>query len=163
MSLERAKAYLGAVGMGERVLELEQSSATVELAALALGCEPCRIAKTLSFLQGETPVLLVTAGDAKVDNQKYRQTFQTKARMIPGPEVEAYTGHHPGGVCPFGVKDGVMVYLDRSLQRFETVFPAAGSGNSAIELTLGELEQTSRSQGWVDVCKGWSGAAQSDG
>ena len=136
-------------------LEFEESSATVELAAQAVGCEPKRIAKTLSFLVEEKPILIVAAGDAKIDNSKYKAFFHTKAKMLSRDEVENLIGHNVGGVCPFGINEGVTVYLDESLKRFETVFPAAGSSNSAIQLTIPELEKYSASTGWVDVCKNW--------
>ena len=134
-------------------MEFPVSSATVELAAQALGCEPCRIAKTLSFLVGEDPILIVTAGDVKIDNSKYRAQFGKKAKMLKPDQVEKMVGHAVGGVCPFAVKEGVKVYLDESLKRFQTVFPACGSSNSAIELTIPELEEVSGYLGWVDVCK----------
>ena len=153
MSIERARAYLKEFGMEERIMELAESSATVELAAEALHCEPERIAKTLSFLMGEQPILIVAAGDARIDNHKYKTTFGTKAKMIPAAAVEDYIGHAVGGVCPFGIKEGIKVYLDESLKKFETVFPACGSGNSAIELTIPELEQCSGYSEWVNVCK----------
>ncbi len=153
MSIEKVKAYLGGIGLGGRIMEFPVSSATVELAAQALGCEPAHIAKTMSFLQGQQPVLIVTAGDAKVDNRKYKDTFHTKAKMIPWDEVEARTGHAPGGVCPFAVPETVQVYLDVSLRPFDIVYPAAGSDCSAVRLSVPELEQASRSLGWVDVCK----------
>ena len=158
MSIERVKAYFEGYGMADRVLELPVSSATVELAAAALGCEGCRIAKTLSFLVDGATVLIVAAGDARVDNGKYKTFFHTKARMLSPEEAMALVGHAVGGVCPFAVNEGVSTYLDVSLQRFETVFPACGSSNSAIELTLPELERFSRARGWVDVCKGWRSA-----
>ena len=141
MALDRVRAYLRTFGAEERILEFPVSSATVALAAQALGCEEARIAKTLSFAQGEGCILVVAAGDAKVDN-----------------DAERLVGHAVGGVCPFGVNAGVPVYLDESLRRFETVFPACGSANSAIELTLDELERFSNAEGWVDVCKGWQKA-----
>ncbi|WP_346663682.1 YbaK/EbsC family protein [uncultured Merdimonas sp.] len=153
MSIEKVRAYFRQYGMEDRVMEKEHSSATVEAAAEAIGCEPARIAKTLSFQTPEHVVLVVTAGDRKVDNKKYRQQFGCKAKMLKFEEVEALVGHAVGGVCPFAVNDGVQVYLDESLRRFETVFPAAGSGNSMIELTIPELEQYGRSLAWVDVCK----------
>ena len=140
MSIQRVKEYFRALGMEGRVLELDMSSATVELAAQALGCRPCRIAKTLSFLVEGRPILIVAAGDAKVDNPKYKARFGTKAKMLSPEEVEPLIGHAVGGVCPFGVNEGVTVYLDESLKRFQTVFPACGSSNSAIELTIAELE-----------------------
>lgn len=155
MAIELVKEYFRQYGIEERILEFDQSSATVELAAQAAGCEPQRIAKSLSFWVEEQCVLIVAAGDAKVDNGKYKAAFGKKAKMLAFEEVEAVIGHAVGGVCPFGIKEGVKVYLDESLKRFETVFPAAGSSNSAIELTIPELEQYSNAKGWVDVCKGW--------
>ncbi len=155
MAIDKVRAYLSAFGMEERINEYAESSATVELAAHAAGCEPCRIAKTLSFLVDDAPVLVVAAGDARVANPKFKATFHAKAKMIPGDQVEPLVGHAPGGVCPFAVNDGVRVFLDESLKRFDTVFPAAGSSNSSIELTIPELERTSRAEGWVDVCKDW--------
>lgn len=155
MSIEKVKAYFAQYGMQERILEFPVSSATVELAAQALHCEPCHIAKTLSFMVGESPVLIVTAGDAKIDNHKYKAQFAAKAKMLTPEQAETLVGHAVGGVCPFAVQPGVQVYLDVSLRRFQTVFPACGSSNSAIELTIPELEQYSGYQDWVDVCKGW--------
>ena len=155
MSIETVKTYLQQFGLEDRVLEFDVSSATVDLAAQALGCEGKRIAKSLSFMTPEGPILVVCAGDAKVDNPKYKARFATKAKMLKGDEPEALIGHAVGGVCPFAVKEGVRVYLDESLRRFETVFPACGSSNSAIELTIPELERSSKADGWVDVCKGW--------
>ena len=156
MSIERVRAYFGAQGIDSRIRELGESSATVALAAKALGCEPCRIAKTLALIVGETPILVVTAGDAKIDNAKYRALFHAKAKMLTPEQAETMVGHAVGGVCPFAVNEGVKVYLDASLKRFETVFPACGSANSAIELTLAELEKYSGALAWVDVCKGWA-------
>lgn len=156
MSIERVRAFFESHGMGDRVLEFPVSSATVELAAQALNCEPCHIAKTLSFSVNGAPILVVTAGDAKVDNAKYKARFGVKAKMLSREEAESMIGHAVGGVCPFATKDGVAVYLDESLKRFETVFPACGSSNSAIELTIGELEKYSACTDWVDVCKGWN-------
>lgn len=153
MSYERVKAYFESAGMGNRVMKFERSSATVEEAAKAVGCEPKKIAKTMSFLQGDKPVLIVTAGDVKIDNKKYKAVFHQKAKMIPGDSVEGYIGHAPGGVCPFAILPGVPVYLDVSLKRFEKVYPAGGSGHSAVELSVEELEKYSNSVGWVDVCK----------
>ena len=153
MSIEKAKAYLKEKGLLEHVVELEASTATVEEAAMALGVAPGMIAKTMSFLQGEQPVLILTEGTAKVDNRKYKDTFHTKAKMIPFDQVEQRIGHAPGGVCPFGVKDGVEVYLDESLRQFETVYPAAGNDHSAVRLTIRELEQAAGARGWVDVCR----------
>ena len=155
MSVERVREYFRGKGIEERILEFDVSSATVELAAKALHCGGKRIAKTLSFHVGDRVILIVTAGDAKIDNQKYKSQFGAKARMLSCDEAELLTGHPVGGVCPFAVNDGVDVYLDQSLRRFETVFPACGSSNSAIELTAEELEEHSDSLGWVDVCKGW--------
>ena len=153
MSIEKAKAYLEEKGLLEHVIELEASTATVEEAARALGVAPGMTAKTMSFLQGEQPVLILTEGTAKVDNRKYKDTFHTKAKMIPFDQVEQWIGHAPGGVCPFGVKDGVEVYLDESLRQFETVYPAAGNDHSAVRLTIPELEQAAGARGWVDVCR----------
>lgn len=158
MSIETVRAYLEERGAAERILEFDVSSATVELAAQALGCDPERIAKTLSFQLGDHCILIVAAGDAKVDNAKFKARFHQKAKMLPPGEVEEQTGHAPGGVCPFAVKEGVEVFLDESLKRFETVFPACGSSNSAIELTVPELERLAQSSGWVDVCKNWQPA-----
>ncbi len=151
MSIDRARAHLEKFALAERIQEFTVSSATVALAAEALGTEPRRIAKTLSFSQGEKTVLIVAAGDAKVDNRKYKDRFSTKAKMLAFDDVEERIGHAVGGVCPFGVKEGVEVYLDVSLKRFTTVFPAAGTAASAIELTIPELEEASMSLGWVDV------------
>lgn len=153
MSIERVKKYFSSLGIADRVRELEASSATVELAAAALGCEPCRIAKTLSFRVGSDAILVVVAGDAKIDNCKFKETFGVKAKMLAHDEVTEAVGHAVGGVCPFAVNDGVRVYLDDSLKRFETVFPACGSANSAIELTIPELERYSGFVSWVDVAK----------
>ena len=155
MSIEKVKAFFSQYGMADRVQEFDVSSATVELAAQALGCEPCRIAKTLSFLVNGQPILIVAAGDAKIDNQKYKARFASKAKMLSSEEAETLIGHAVGGVCPFAVNEGVTVYLDESLKRFETVFPACGSSRSAIELTLDELETYSGFSDWVDVCKNW--------
>lgn len=153
MSIDRVKEYFKQYGMGDRILEFPVSSATVELAAQALGCEPCRIAKTLSFMVGEEPVLIVMAGDVKIDNTKYKAKFGKKAKMLTMDEVVALIGHAVGGVCPFAVNEGVITYLDESLKRFPTVFPACGSSNSAIELNMEELERFSRSKEWIDVTK----------
>ena len=155
MAVEKVKEYFRKYGMENRVQEFEVSSATVELAAEALHCEPCRIAKTLSFMVNGSPALIVAAGDAKVDNQKYKAKFETKAKMLTPDEAERLVGHAVGGVCPFAVNADVTVYLDISLKRFQTVFPACGSSNSAIELTIEELEKYSSFVAWVDVCKGW--------
>ncbi len=156
MSIELGRAYFRQFGMEERVLEFEVSSATVELAAQAVGCELQRIAKTLSFMVAEQSILIVAAGDAKVDNSKYKAQFHTKAKMLTPEQAVELIGHAVGGVSPFGIKEGVEVYLDESLKRFETVFPACGSSNSAIELTIEELEKYSNARAWIDVCKGWN-------
>lgn len=155
MSIERVKEYFGKYNMADRIQEFEVSSATVELAAAALNCEGCRIAKSLTFKVAEQPILIVVAGDAKIDNAKYKAQFATKAKMLTAEEAVELVGHAVGGVCPFAVKEGVTVYLDASMKRFETVFPACGSSNSAIELTIEELEKYSGYTAWVDVCKGW--------
>lgn len=155
MAIERARAYFGQFGMADRIREFEVSSATVELAALAVGVEGKRIAKTLSFRVHDQAILIVTAGDAKIDNAKYRAKFGAKAKMLAFEEVEPVIGHGVGGVCPFGINEGIDVYLDVSLKRFETVFPACGSANSAIELNMEELEKYSGAKEWIDVCKGW--------
>lgn len=153
MSIEKVKKYFEAYGVADRVREFDVSSATVELAAAALRCEPGRIAKTLSFSVVGTPILIVTAGDEKIDNQKYKAAFGVKAKMLTPDEAVSLIGHAVGGVCPFAVNDGVKIYLDCSLKRFETVFPACGSSNSAIELTIPELEEYTPDHEWVDVCK----------
>lgn len=156
MSIEACRAYFRALGREQDILEFDVSSATVELAAQAVGCESARIAKTLSFSVGGGCVLLVCAGDAKIDNRKFKDQFHTKAVMLTPEQVLAFTGHAVGGVCPFAINHpAVTTYLDCSLQRFHTVFPAAGSSNSTIELTCGELAEYSHSAGWVDVCKNW--------
>ena len=159
MAIDKVKEYFKPLHMEDHILEFDVSSATVELAAEALHCEGKRIAKTMSFLVGEQPILIVTAGDTKIDNAKYRHFFGVKAKMIPGEEVEAIIGHAIGGVCPFAINENVKVYLDESLKRFQTVFPAAGSSNSAIELTIPELEKYSNFLQWVDVCKDWQESA----
>ena len=155
MAIEKVKEFFRQYGMEEKVLEFETSSATVELAAQALHCEPCRIAKTLSFMGKEGPLLVVAAGDAKIDNPKFKAQFGTKPKMLTPEQNVELIGHAIGGVCPFAVNDGVKIYLDESLKRFETVFPACGSANSAIELTMAELEKYSSSVAWVNVCKAW--------
>ena len=181
MAIEKVREYFEKLGIADRILEFDVSSATVELAAKAirrsraqlskrrrpasfifvelaakaLGCEPRRIAKTLSFMLEDSAILIVAAGDAKVDNPKYKAEFGKKAKMLTADEVVQLTGHAIGGVCPFAVNDGVKVYLDVSLKRFETIFPACGSSNSAIELTTEELEKYSGFTKWVDVCKAW--------
>lgn len=155
MAIDRVKTYFRQYGMEEKVKEFDVSSATVELAAQALSCEPARIAKTLSFMVDGHAILIVAAGDVKIDNHKYKEQFHTKAKMLSPEEAETLVGHAIGGVCPFAVNEGVMVYLDESLKRFETVFPACGSSNSAIELTIPELEKYAVPVQWVDVCKGY--------
>ena len=155
MSIEKVREYFRCHGIAERIMEFDVSSATVELAALAVGVEGKRIAKTLSFLTDKGCILIVAAGDAKIDNSKFKAQFHCKAKMLPHDAVPQYIGHAVGGVCPFAVNEDVKVYLDCSMRRFETVFPACGSNNSAIELTLNELEQYSGSECWVDVCKEW--------
>lgn len=155
MAIQKVREYFKQLGIEARIQEFEVSSATVELAAEALGCEGCRIAKSLSFKVDDKPILVVAAGDAKVDNHKYKEQFSQKAKMLSLDECEQLIGHAVGGVCPFAINDGVDVYLDESLKRFDTVFPACGSSNSAIELTIAELEKYSKYKAWVDVCKGW--------
>ncbi len=156
MAIEKVKAYFSQWNMENKIQEFEVSSATVELAALALKCEPERIAKSLSFMINEMAVLVVTAGDAKIDNKKYKEKFGAKAKMLTPDRVRELIGQTVGGVCPFGINEGVPVYLDKSLKRFKTVFPACGSSNSAIELSIPELEKYSGYTEWVDVCKGWN-------
>lgn len=155
MSIERVRTYFKQYDMENRIQEFDVSSATVELAAKALNCEPKRIAKTLSFMLNGQAILIVTAGDAKIDNHKYKEKFGAKAKMLSADEVETLVGHAVGGVCPFGINEGIEVYLDESLRRFDTVFPACGSSNSAIELSPQELEKYSGFSEWVDVCKEW--------
>ena len=153
MSIENVREYFRKFNMEDKIIELKESSATVELAARALNCEPARIAKTLTFHLEDCPILILTAGDVKIDNKKYKEKFGTKARMLSFNEAETLIGHSVGGVCPFGIKEGVKVYLDNSLKRFQTVFPAAGSSNSAIEMNLDELEKYSNSIEWIDVTR----------
>ena len=155
MSIERVREYFKNFGIENRILEFDVSSATVELAAQALGCEGCRIAKTISFMVDGGAVLIVCAGDAKIDNAKYKAYFDTKAKMLSYEEASELIGHAVGGICPFATNEGVKIYLDESLKRFETVFPACGSSNSAIELTIPELEKYSSYLAWIDVCKAW--------
>ena len=155
MAIEKVREYFKSLGIEDRILEFEVSSATVELAAAALGCEGKKIAKTLSFSVNGEPILIVAAGDAKIANPKYKAKFGTKAAMLSYEDAEKLIGHAVGGVCPFAVNEGVSVYLDESLKRFETVFPACGSSNSAIELTIPELEKYSGFKEWIDVCKDW--------
>jgi prolyl-tRNA editing enzyme YbaK/EbsC (Cys-tRNA(Pro) deacylase) len=153
MAFDKAKAHLKTFGLDDKVMEFEVSSATVKEAAIAANCAEAEIAKTLSFLVDEKPILIVVAGDQKIDNAKYKAEFHTKAKMIPFEEVEPLIGHAVGGVCPFGIMDGVEVFLDESLKRFEVVYPACGSSNSAVKLTIDELEQASAYSKWIDVCK----------
>lgn len=153
MAIDKVREYFRKYGMEDRIQEFEVSSATVALAAQALGCAPQRIAKTLSFLVDGQAILIVAAGDVKIDNTKYKKQFGTKAKMLSPDEVNEMVGHAIGGVCPFAVNEGVKVYLDESLKRFETVFPACGSSNSAIELSIPEMEKYAGEEGWVDVCK----------
>ena len=160
MSIEKVRAYFRTLGIEDKIREFPVSSATVELAAQALGVAPQRIAKTLSFKLDERTILVVAAGDAKVDNGKYKAAFGGKAKMLTAEEAVERVGHAVGGVCPFAVNDGVEVYLDASLRRFDTVYPAAGSSNSAIERTGDELSRYAKSDKWVDVCKGWQEEAQ---
>ena len=153
MSLERARAYLESIGFGDRIIIPERSSATVAEAAEALGCEPGMIAKTLSFLQQNRPVLILVEGMSRIDNQKYRARFDCKAKMIPSDMVESLIGHGVGGVCPFGVMDGVSIYLDESLKKHSVVYPAAGSDHSAVRLSIEELALCCGHASWVDVCR----------
>ena len=153
MSIERARAHLARYGLEDRIRELTVSSATVALAAEALGCEPARIAKTLSFENGEGAILILAAGDARIDNAKFKHRFGMKVHMLSAERVEPLIGHGVGGVCPFGIHEGIPVYLDESLRRFDTVYPAAGTAASAVMLTLSELERASEADGWVDVTK----------
>ena len=153
MSIERARAHLAKYGLEDRIRELTVSSATVALAAEALGCEPARIAKTLSFENGEGAILVIAAGDARIDNAKFKHRVGMKAHMLSAERVEPLIGHGVGGVCPFGIHEGIPVYLDESLKRFDIVYPAAGTAASAVMLTLSELERASEADGWVDVTK----------
>ena len=153
MSIDQARARLREAGLEDRIIEFTVSSATVALAAQALQCEPAHIAKTLSFEHGEGAILVVAAGDARIDNAKFKHRFGMKARMLSADRVEPLIGHGVGGVCPFGVKPGVLVYLDESLRRFGIVYPAAGTSSSAVRLTIDELERASACEGWVDVCR----------
>ena len=153
MAIDKVREYFKQFGIDDKIQELELSSATVELAAEALNCEGQRIAKSLSFKVDDTPILVISAGDAKIDNAKYKSYFKSKAKMLSPDEVKDFIGHEIGGVCPFAINKGVKVYLDESLKCFNTVFPACGSSNSAIELTISELEKYSNFIEWVDVCK----------
>ena len=153
MSIEKVRKYLKQFNKDNDIQEMDESTATVKLAALALDTEEARIAKSLSFYDNDSAMVIVVAGDAKIDNRKFKDYFGFKARMLAPEDTEKFTGHAIGGVCPFALPDNVKVYLDESMKRFETMFPACGSGNSAIELTLEELEQTSKSNTWINVCK----------
>ena len=153
MAFEKARAYLEGFGLADRIIVTEHSSATVAEAAEAIGCEAAMIAKTLSFLQGKKPVLILADGTARIDNRKYKDRFGCKAKMIPAESVEPLVGHDIGGVCPFGVNEGVTVYLDESLRRHETVYPAVGTDHSGVKLTIPELEQCCGFAEWVDVCR----------
>lgn len=155
MSISSVREYFRKLGIEDKVMEFDVSSATVELAAAALGCEGQRIGKTMAFIVDDRPILIVIAGDARIANPKFKGRFHTKARMIAPDRLDELVGHEMGGVCPFAIREGVEVYLDESLKRFQTVFPAAGSANSAIELSLSELERYAHAEGWVDVCKDW--------
>ena len=160
MAIEQVREYVKQFGMEGRIREFDVSSATVELAAQALGTAPERIAKTLAFQDGEGCILVVAAGDAKVDNRKFKEQFGMKPRMLPFDDVERLVGHAVGGVCPFGIRPGIPVYVDKSVERFESVYPACGSSNSAIELKMDELMRCSNAVGMVDVCKGWADASE---
>lgn len=153
MAIEKVRAYFAQYEIANRILEFDVSSATVELAADVLNCEICRIAKSLAFKVDSKPIIIVAAGNAKIDNPKYKAQFSTKAKMLTPDEAADLVGHAVGGICPFAVNEGVTIYLDESLKRFETVFPACGSSNSAIELTIAELEKYSGYTAWIDVCK----------
>lgn len=155
MSIEKAREHLKKFGLDNRILEFETSSATVAEAAKAANCSEGEIAKSLSFVANDKPILVVAAGDCKIDNPKFKKEFETKAKMIPFESVEELIGHKVGGVCPFGINENAEVYLDESLKQFEMVYPACGSSNSAIKLTISELEETSGYKKWVDVCKGF--------
>ena len=155
MSIERVREYFTKENIEATIMEFDVSSATVELAAQAIGCEPQRIAKSMAFKTNDGCVLVIIAGDAKISNPKYKEQFGVKAKMVPSDELAELIGHTIGGVCPFGINDGVAVYMDESLKRFETVFPACGSANSAVEMTIPELEKYAKTTTWVDVCKGW--------
>ena len=162
MSIERVRAYFRKQGMEDRIEEFQVSSATVELAAKAVGVAPQRIAKTLSFKLGDRAILIVAAGDEKVDNSRYKQAFHQKAKMLTSEEALQFTGYAVGGVCPFALPEDVEVYLDQSLRRFDFVYPAAGSATSAVRLTCEELERLSNAREWVDVCKGWRPEEQAE-
>ena len=156
MSIEKVREYFSSKKIADRILEFNVSSATVDLAAAALGCEPSRIAKSLTFVGAQNPIMIVCAGDARIDNSKFKSQFGLKAKMLSFEEAESLIGHAVGGVCPFAINDGVQVFLDESLKRFDFVFPACGSSNSAIKLTIPELEKYSNFNAWIDVCKDWN-------
>ena len=153
MAIDKVKKYFESIGELDRLMEFEESTATVDEAARAVGCEPGNIAKTISLLVNDKPILILLAGDVKIDNHKFKDTFHTKTKMIPIEDVEGYIGHAVGGVCPFAVNEGVPIYLDESLKRFETIYPAAGNEHSAVRLKLNEIEKFIKSAGWVDVSK----------
>ena len=153
MAIDKVKKYFDSIGELGRILEFDESTATVDEAARAVGCEPGNIAKTISLLVNDKPILILLAGDVKIDNHKFKETFHSKTKMIPIDEVEGYIGHAVGGVCPFVVNEGVPIYLDESLKRFETVYPAAGNEHSAVRLQLNELDKFIKSAGWIDVSK----------
>ena len=153
MSFTRAKEYIGKFGLAGNIMEFNESSATVDEAAHAIGCDGDEIGKTLSFLIGEDPILILVSGNARIDNSKYKQEFKTKAKMIKFDDVERLIGHAVGGVCPFGVNDNVKIYLDESLKKHEIIYPAAGSSNRAVKLTISELEEITNYEKWIDVCK----------
>lgn len=155
MAFDKAFAYLRDQGLEDRVVVPEQETATVEEAAAALGCEPAHIAKTMAFLVEDSPILILCAGDGRVNNSLFKKAFHTKPKMIPGDRVEALVGHAPGGVCPFGIARDIPVYMDESLKRFAVVYPACGDDRSGVRLSVQELEESARARGWVDVCKGW--------
>ena len=155
MSFQTAKAWLDKKGFGDRVIVPEQSSATVEQAAAALGCEPAHIAKTMALTVDGSPLLVLAAGDARLSNSLFKKAFHAKAHFIGAAEVEGLVGHAPGGVCPFGIRDGIRVYLDESLRRFDFVYPACGDDHSGVRLSCAELEEAAETAGWVDVCQGW--------
>ena len=155
MSIEKVRAYFEGFGIAGRIREFDVSSATVELAAIAVGVEGARIAKSMSFKLGDEPIIVVVAGDQKIDNAKYKAQFHQKAKMLTFDEACAFTGHAPGGVCPFGAKPAAQVYLDESLRRFDVVYPACGDDHSGVRLTIPELERATNAAGWVDVCRGW--------
>lgn len=153
MSIEKAKTYLQQLDLGDKIMEFTVSSATVKDAAVAVGCTEDEIAKSLTFLIDDEPIMILASGNSKIDNSKYKAEFHTKAKMIPFEDVERLIGHAVGGVCPFGMNDGVKVYLDNSLKKYEIVYPAAGSDKSAVKLTIDELEKASKALKWIDVCK----------